>query len=266
MMAWVGKVAGGLLGYALARLPGAAIGVILGHQFDRGMTVKPARRRRPDEPGVDRQQVFFETTFIVMGHLAKADGRVSEAEIAAAREVMRRMHLGERETRVAMDLFNTGKQPGYPVDDHVARLRRYCGSQPHLLQTFLEIQIDLTLEKGEITLAEREVLGRVADALGVHRVALVRLEALLRARRRFGQGQAQSPKASGLDKAYEVLGVETTATDREVKTAYRRLMNQHHPDKQAARGLPDSMLEIAKERTGEIRAAYEAVREHRGFR
>lgn len=267
MMPWIGKVAGGLLGYALARFPGALIGVILGHQFDRGMAAKPARRRRRhEEAGVDRQRVFFETTFVVMGHLAKADGRVSEVEISAAREVMRRMHLGERETRLAMDLFNTGKQPGCPVEEHVARLRRYCGGQPHLLQTFLEIEIDLVLAKGDITPAEREVLGRVADALGVHRVALVRIEALLRARRRFSEGQAQPAKANALEKAYEVLGVTPAATDREVKTAYRRLMNQHHPDKQAARGLPDSMLEIAKERTSEIRAAYEAVREHRGFR
>ena len=63
-----------------------------------------------------------------------------------------------------------------------------------------------------------------------------------------------------------MLGVESTVSDREVKTAYRRLMIQHHPDKQAARGLPDSMLEIAKERTSEIRAAYDAVKAHRGFR
>lgn len=274
-MAWIGKIAGALLGYAAARLAGAVIGVILGHQFDRGMTARPGRGsghggragggRHAGQPG-DRQRVFFETTFIVMGHLAKLDGRVSEEEIAAARDVMRRMRLAEPQTRLAMELFNTGKRPDCPVAEHVERLHRHCVSQPQLLRTFLEIQIDLALVKGAVTPAERELLSRIADGLGVGRLELVRLEALLRARRRFGESQSQPVRENAVEKAYEVLGVAATATDREVKTAYRRLMNQHHPDKQVARGLPDSMLEIAKERTGEIRAAYETVKESRGFR
>ena len=64
----------------------------------------------------------------------------------------------------------------------------------------------------------------------------------------------------------EFGSTDLAATDAEVKTAYRRLMNQHHPDKQAARGLPESMLEAAKERTHEIRAAYELIREQRGMK
>jgi DnaJ like chaperone protein len=265
-MAWIGKVAGGLLGYAVARLIGAVVGVILGHQFDRGMVPKPAGRRRRSALAADRQRIFFETTFIVMGHLAKTDGRVSEAEITAARKVMRSMRLDESQMRLAMELFNTGKQPDYPIEEQVGRLRRHCGNQPHLLQTFLEVQIDLVLAKGAMTPAERQLLGRVADALGVSGLDMVRLEAMLRARRGFGEGQTQPIRESVLGKAYEVLGVAPTATDREVKTAYRRLMNQHHPDKQSARGLPDAMLELAKERTSEIRAAYDAVKESRGFR
>ncbi len=274
-MAWIGKVVGGLLGYAMARLGGAVIGVILGHQFDRGLMARPRRgsgrgggsrgSRHAGQPG-DRQQVFFEVTFIVMGHLAKVDGRVSEAEIAAARAVMQRMRLAEPQMRLAMELFNTGKRPDCPVSDYVERLRRHCGSQRQLLYTFLEIQIDLALAKGAVTPAERELLSRIADGLGVGRLDLMRIEAMLRARHRFGENQAQPARENALEKAYEVLGIAATATDREVKTAYRRLMNQHHPDKQIARGLPDAMLEIAKERTGEIRAAYDTVRDSRGFR
>lgn len=270
-MAWIGKIAGGILGYVATRsLIGAVIGIVLGHQFDRGMVAAPRRgRRRGRRSGVsvDRQRLFFETTFLVMGHLAKIDGRVSEGEIGAAREVMRRMRLGERETLLAVELFNTGKRPDFPVEDQVRRLQRHCTEHPELLQTFLEIQLDLALAKGAVTPAERELLGRIADALGVGRMELARLEALLRARRRFSAGAAaESAGETALDKAYRTLGLEVTASDGEVKQAYRRLMNQHHPDKQAARGLPEAMLEIAKERTAEIRAAYETVRNHRGFR
>jgi DnaJ like chaperone protein len=274
-MAWIGKVTGALIGYALAKLPGAIIGLILGHQFDRGLSMRGRRRRsrssfssgggRSARSG-DRQRVFFETTFILMGHLAKLDGRVSETEIAAARDIMRRMRLAERETLHAMDLFSNGKRADCPVAEHVERLRRHCGGHPQLLQTFLEIQVDLALAKGAVTPVERELLGRIAEGLGISRFEIMRIEALLRARRRFGESPAQPAREDPLEKAYEVLGVERSATDREVKTAYRRLMNQHHPDKQAARGLPESMMQMAKERTSEIRAAYEAVRESRGFR
>jgi DnaJ like chaperone protein len=217
-------------------------------------------------PPPDRQLLFFESTFLVMGHLAKADGRVSEAEINAARDVMRRMRLGERETRLAIDLFARGKRPDFPVDEQVRRLRRHCGDHPELLQMFLEIQIDLALEKGSITDKERELLGRIADTLGFSRFSVAQLEAMLRARRGFGGSARQSAEGNELDKAYRILGIERSATDQEIKIAYRRLMNEHHPDKQIARGLPDSMLEIAKERTSEIRAAYEKIRDHRGFR
>jgi len=271
-MAWIGKLAGGVLGYLAARLPGAAVGVVLGHQFDRGLR----GRVPPPSNAAERQRVFFEATFAIMGHLAKADGRVSEAEIMAARGVMQRMQLDERQRQLAIQFFNAGKDPSYPLDAQVARLRRHCGSEPQLLRLFLEIQVEMALIGGEISAAERLLLGRVAAGLGFGALALAQIETLLRLRRgQAGGGSAgngaqgrgaQSSPRNGLARAYEVLGLQPGASDREVKTAYRRLMNQYHPDKQAARGLPESMREIAEERTREIRSAYEAVREARGFR
>lgn len=269
IMIWIGKLIGALLGWLATRsLAGAIIGALLGHQFDRGMSgARGARRRRVlPEVSIDRQRLFFESTFLVMGHLAKVDGQVTEMEIGAAREVMRRMRLKEPEVRQAIDLFTRGKSADFPVIGQVQRLRQHCGRYPELLQTFLEIQIDLALVKGVVTPAERELLARIADALGVGRLVLARLEALLRARRRSSAGGGESAPASSLERAYRILGIEAAASDAEVKKAYRRLMNQHHPDKQIARGLPEEMLELAKERTSEIRAAYEAIREHRGFR
>ena len=65
--------------------------------------------------------------------------------------------------------------------------------------------------------------------------------------------------------AYAILGVGNTATDAEVKKAYRRLMNQHHPDKLVSKGLPEEMIKMAEQRTHEIRQAYERIKEARGF-
>lgn len=274
-MSWIGKLGGGVLGFVAGGPVGAAVGALLGHQFDRGLE---AQLRPKTEPGGGprfdamssqaRQQVFFESTFLVMGHLAKADGRVSEQEIQAARSVMHRMQLGPEDVRRAIELFTAGKQPDFRPGPQAARLRRACGFQPALLRTFMEIQLDLALSKGQIAPREREVLWTVAAELGIGRVELAQLEAVMRASRSFRRGRtdaASRPRRS-LDEAYKVLGLDSTATDREVKTAYRRLLNQHHPDKLASRGLPESMLEVAKERTREIRSAYELIRDRRGLK
>ena len=57
-----------------------------------------------------------------------------------------------------------------------------------------------------------------------------------------------------------------SASDAEITKAYRRLMNQNHPDKLVARGLPESMMKIAEEKTRQIRAAYEVLRDARGMK
>ncbi len=267
-MNWGGKLVGAMLGFTLSggRLLGAIIGGFLGHQFDRGFG-QGSGPQRGSLGGAERQTVFFETTFRVMGHLAKADGRVSESEIRAAREIMHRMQLRPEAVRRAIELFAEGKQPSLDIDAEVLNMRQACGRQPALIRAFLEIQLEIAMSQDNITREERTVLWRIADTLGVGRVELTQLEALLRAQRRFGQGRsAGSSRADGLADAYQALGIEAAASDKDVKTAYRRLTNEHHPDKLVAKGLPDSMMEVAKERTREIRSAYEVIKEHRGIK
>ncbi len=270
-MAWIGKVGGGILGLIVGGPVGAIIGGALGHQFDRGAggagfgSLGYGGEDDAWSP-VDRQRLFFQTTFQGLGALAKADGRVSEAEIDAARALMTGMRLAPDDVREAIGWFTEGKRPGFPLRERVRLLRRACRHEPDLLRTFIEIQMDFLLGKPAITPAERALLLLMTDALGVGRLDLARLEAILRARRSFGQQQRPAgPAGQTLEGAYRALGLEPSATDAEVKKAYRRLMNQHHPDKQVARGLPESMLEAAEERTHEIRAAYELIREHRGL-
>ena len=266
MNGWIGKVGGGLLGFMAGGYVGAFVGALLGHQFDRGL----AGRRLGDAGGgmddQDRRRVFFETTFLVMGRLAKADGRVSEEEIQAARAVMHRMHLSPEAVRQAIGLFTRGKQSGFDVDEQLRALRRACGHQPDLVRAFLEIQMELGLSKGAIKPRERELLWRVAAGLGVSRVELAQLEAVLHAQRSFRGRVHRGTGDEALAQALQGPGPGGQATDRDVKLAYRRLMNQHHPDKLQARGLPDSMLEVAKERTSEIGKAYDVIKARRGLK
>lgn len=266
-MAWIGKLGGGILGFVLGGGPvGAAIGAAIGHQFDRGA----GRTEWPWSPAspAERRRLFFVATFRALGQVAKADGRVSEDEIATARALMAEMRLGPDDVRRAIALFTEGKRPGFPVEDDAAALRAAAQGYPELLRTFLEIQVDFALANGGPTAAQRRVLERLAVAVGADVAGLARLEALLRARRSFRARPAGAGPLPGdaLAAAYRVLGIDASVSDKAVKDAYRRLVNEHHPDKQAARGLPESMREVAKERTREILAAYELVRAQRGMR
>jgi DnaJ like chaperone protein len=63
-----------------------------------------------------------------------------------------------------------------------------------------------------------------------------------------------------MNDAYAILGVNKSASEAEIKTAYRRLMSQHHPDKLVSKGLPDEMIKIATEKTQEIRKAYDLIK------
>lgn len=258
-MNWTGKLVGLVVG-SLAGPVGAAVGLFLGHQFDRGVRSAGS----PSFEGVG--DIFFETTFGVMGHVAKSDGRVSEAEIRAARSVMSRMRLNPAQVQEAIRLFNAGKSPDWPLQRELARLRDALGTRRTLRRAFLEIQMEAALAGGQLGAETRDLLWRIASALDLGRVELAQIEALLRlGGSSRGQPGAMAPQPSAAD-AYRVLGVEPTSSDAEVKLAYRRLMNQHHPDKLRSRGMPESMIPVAEARTREIRAAWDTLRAVRGLR
>jgi DnaJ like chaperone protein len=253
-MQWTGKLVGGLLGMALGPW-GAMVGVALGHQYDINAGRSQAR------PLGDQ---FFLSTFRLMGHVAKADGRVTEREIQAARSVMHSLRLNDAQVRLAIAEFTRGKQPQFDLESEMSRLRAACRSHPEILHVFVEIQMRFAVFGSEMTPATRARVTRAAALLGVSPALVARLEAALRG----GQGSpgaATQDRSSRVAGAYRTLEVDPTISNDELTRAYRRLMSRHHPDKLKANGLPDSMLEHAKQRTQAIREAYELLREQRGI-
>ena len=277
-MRWTGKVVGALLGFVAGLgLVGALIGLIIGHAYDERMAAGDDEVPAADLATV--RAVFFRTAFEVMGFVAKSDGRVSEQDVAAAREVFRQFRLDEVQSRAAIGHFTDGKQPDFDLDQALARLLVVCRGRHDLLRMFLEVQLRAALLGNGLQGRPREMLGRIARRIGVSGIELAHLEALLRLQG-YGYAHAQPhhgpgghggarrppPGAQALRESYEVLDVKPAASDAEVKRAYRRQMSQNHPDKLLSRGLPESMLELAKEKTQAIQAAYERIRETRGMR
>ena len=260
MIIW-GRLIGVLFGFKLLGPFGGIIGYMIGSWFDKGLRLH--LHQIPRARSVAVQGAFFKATFLVMGHLAKADGHVSVDEIRAYQE---------------------------------------CHRHSDLLRFFVEIQLEAALADGALNTNEKHVLLLICQKLHFSSEEFERLWARQWASQSFhdwfstqfdpnarsreyhsargyhtggasagsysrNQGrQTYTTPQPTVGDAYGVLGIASTATIAEIKKAYRRLMNQHHPDKLASRGLPEGMVKMAKEKTQQIRAAYDLVREARGFR
>ena len=255
-MAWWGKLIGGAFGYMLGGPLGALLGAALGHKFDQGIQLGDSLGGFDTGDQERIQAAFFTATFSVMGHIAKADGKVSSAEISNAEAIMTRMQLNPQQRKAAIELFNQGKSDQFALNDVLAQFRRECHRRINLIQMFLEIQISTALADNSLHPAERDLLYRIGEQLGVARQQLDHLF-------RLAGGVRPATTASELRQAYEILGVGKDATDAEGKKAYRRLMNQHHPDKLVSKGLPEEMIRLATEKTQTIKQAYERIKRSR---
>jgi DnaJ like chaperone protein len=274
-MSWNGKIIGAAVGMWVFGPIGAALGALLGHQFDSGA----AGVSVGSVGGAARvQELYFPALFRVMGHVAKADGRVSEREIAAARALMGTLRLDAAQVVAAIGYFGEGKQGAFDLDAELAPLQPLLRAFPQLAQFFLEIQLQAALAGNDLAALPRSRLLRAANLLGVAGADFARLEAMMRWRMGGGGSSRGGPGGPGsaggsaadetdrLNQAYALLEVNKSASDEQVIKAYRRQMSRHHPDKLKANGLPDSMLERAKERTQQIQAGYELIRAVRGLR
>ena len=254
-MAWWGTLLGGTLGYMLGGPLGAMLGVALGGNFDRGLNLSDSIA-----PGAQErvQAAFFSATFSIMGHIAKADGKVTADEVASARNIMNQMQLNGEQLEAAKKLFNEGKKSNFPLDAILFQFKKECHRRRNLIQMFLEIQIAMAMADGELHPNEKQLIYHIGQQLGFAQTHIDQLFQFA-----TGSAHAQQDKVPSLDDAYAILGVKSSDSDAEIKKAYRRLMSQHHPDKLVSKGLPEEMIKVATEKTQEIHKAYDLIKSNR---
>ena len=265
-----GKILGALFGFSFLGWFGLIIGGFIGHYFDKALSqdFSAGMGRVGGASQADTQHIFFRATFFFMGRLAKADGRVTATEIRWAEAVMAHMNFDAEQRRQAIGLFNEGKQSDEGWVEIIRELRRAARWRVDLIQMFVEIQVQAAFADGELNPAEQLLLQKACGLLGVSAQHFQAICQRVAAERAFSGQQQGGPagaqtRPDQLAQAYRLLGVGETASDAEVKRAYRKLMSQHHPDKLAAKGLPEEMMTLAKEKTQEIQAAYEAIKQAR---
>jgi DnaJ like chaperone protein len=248
-----------LVGFSLRGVPGLVLGGALGYVV--GSLMQAAERKRLQQA----HGQFIETTFAVMGALCKADGVVTRDEIQVVEQILARLLLSPEQKEQAKAAFHRGKAPDFDLDAAVGSFAQSVPRGGLLFQLFLELQVLAVAADGHVHPAEHAMLVRVARGLGLSEYDVARLEALLRA---AASGEATfdgSAPDQRLDDAYAALGVTQEASESEIKRAYRKMMSENHPDRIAAKGLPESMREIAEERARKINAAYDLIKKARQF-
>lgn len=282
-----GKILGAFFGFLFGGPVGAIFGLFLGHQFDKARRLNQAGFHTgsfgSSPSQAERQEEFFKAAFSVMGHVAKAKGKVTKEEIQLASIMMDRMSLHGEQRLAAQNAFREGKDANFPLENVLEKVRISTGGRFDLMQFFLELQISAAFADGDIHPSERNVLHKIARGLGF---SSEQLESRLRMQEAsfrfqhgggFGGHQHQQHSSGGgqwqqastkdrLADAYSVLGVSESADDKAIKRAYRKLMNEHHPDKLMAKGLPPEMMNVAKEKSQEIQQAYDLIKKEKGFK
>lgn len=278
-MNWKGKIIGMIVGSLILGHVGLVIGLALGHIWDQGWLPNFIKQLFYKSSSIKKPGIFFNTIFQVMGCIAKADGRVSEAEIIQARYVMTQMNLDNQLKIEAIRLFTEGKRSSFDLRAALYRLKESCRFQPALLKVFVDLQSYVVSVDGPESRSKKErLLQKIMEELGIDREYNSSFsyhynqQSQYQRKREYNSYQSSythnnrynslNPK-NDLSADYKLLGVSKEASDREIEKAYRRLMSRYHPDRFIAKKYSEESIKIATKKTQDIRSAYKRIQQAR---
>ena len=237
----------------------ALVGLFIGSIIDRARAYGSGAMNPLQNAA--RQAVFLETVFISMGKLAKADGQVSQDEIAHVEQFMQKLGMTAAHRQQAIALFKQGADTSFDIKPTYDRFMSVCGHTKNLKQMLLVYLIVMALADGKMHTAEEALLADIATRLGYDQAMFKHLMEMVLNQGHFAGGQVNT--AAALGDAYKALGITKDSTDQEVKRAHRKLMSQYHPDKLIGQGMPEDMVAMATEQAKEIQLAYDLIKKDR---
>lgn len=256
-MIWPVTVIATVLGLLVASIPGAILGVVLGALVDRYLAF-PSWTALWQKLG--RQPAVYSaehSQFMLLGYLAKINGRVLPAHIQQVRIEMRRLGLEGYKYQAAITAFSQGKNAQL-TDLRAGLQASFKGEKAE--QLLLSAWRVIWAER-KVSPLQRKTLEYCAKWLGVKLARLAELELQVRP----SQTQSNKPavKQTELGQALAVLGLSSTTNSfTQVQRAYRRLLSENHPDKLIGAGASKPQIERANDRTQELHSAYAVLRKH----
>jgi DnaJ like chaperone protein len=237
------------------------------------------------------RESFFNTTFVLLGHIANCDGYVNRDEIRRTQNYMEKMQLSPYCKQQAIRLFRTGSSPQFNMAETLEDFKDAVAKSPRITEVLLIYIISVARVDGLLVEKELKMVRLVASILGYSSIIFEHMLRMITAQeniysstgntqssestkntndkkntkdKKNGNSENQHKPNAGelLASAYDALGVEAGADKAEVKKAYRKLVNQYHPDKVQGQGLPPEFINAATEYFKRIQVAYEYINKH----
>lgn len=245
-MAWLGKIIGGTIGFAMGGPLGAVAGAVFGHAFDSN------ENRGTLSNGEASQLTFFVAAFSMLAKMTQADGRISEEELNTIDGFIREeLRLSPESHQVAVKIFQTALNSPGTFDQFATQFYQHFHNQPQMLDLMLDILIRVAKSDGVLAPSEEALI------LSATRLFNFNTE-------RFNQ--IKTRYIDDLENHYAVLQCNSECTDEDIKRQYRKMVQEYHPDKIAAKGLPDEFTKFANNKFREIQEAYEKIKQQRGIK
>lgn len=250
-MGWMGKIIGGTIGFAMGGPIGAVAGAVFGHAFDAGNRALEYEEVEGLSPWETSQMTFFVAVFSMLAKLSQADGEVSQSEVDSVEAFMTYdLKLDSQSRTVAMNIFHTAQTSPHPFEAYATQFYQHFRDQPQLLDVMIDILLRVSIADGRMSGGEEQLIRSAVSAFN------------------FGEqryAQFKSRYVSDTEKYYAILNSSQGDTDDHIKSRYRKLVQEYHPDKIAAKGLPEEFTKFANDKFREIQEAYEAVKQERGI-
>lgn len=239
MSIW-GKIIGATAGFAIGGPIGALVGGLAGHVVDR-------RRTSNDGASAGTKQIAFTIGVIALGaKMAKADGTVTAEEITAFKEVF---HVPAHEMRNVGRIFDQARKDAQGFEPYAQQIAGLFRDSPKVLEDLLDGLFHIAKADNVVHPAELEYLSKVAGIFGFNQHDFARIK----------EGHL-GPNAAD---PYRILGVTRESTDKEIKSKYRRLIRENHPDKLISQGVPEEFVRVANEKLATINDAYDRIERER---
>ena len=237
-----------ILGYVFFRIPGAILGFILGSLLDSqinsgdGEGFKTVFSQEPRVTPADFELNLLSLSSIVI----KADGKVNHTELDYVRQYFVSSY-GKERANATFRTFNEiikNRQVSAPrICMYINQHTRY----PSRLQ-ILHFLFGIANADGTVSAAEAEEIRKIAGFLRIHLKDFESIKAMF-----FKTG----------DHAYKILEIEKTATDAEVKKAFRAMAIKYHPDK--VQHMDQIHIKGAEAKFREVQNAYDLIKKERGI-
>ena len=297
-----GKWIGGILGFITGGPLGALAGVALGSLFDKGLdevnkdgdnqqygNAYSAYSGQSDyqsnysgNNGAYSQQQTYEgernsfmfSLLVLSSYIINADGKIMHSEMEVVRQFLRQ-NFGEAAKQqgeeILLKLFEQQKRMGMAqyrtvIQDSCRQIRANMLYEQRLqLLNFLVI---IAQADGLVTSEEEQALKEIAIHMGlstedVDQMLSMHGRSYYNGSNNGSEGSYGNSSRSSLDDAYRVLGISPSATNDEVKAAYRKMALKHHPDKVAALG--EDVRKAAEKKFQEINDAKDRIYKARGL-